>query len=177
MPVWLLGVVGTIFKPANMIVWVPVLALCGVVTYAGISLHNYIDADKAAKAQVVAQQKDINDLKQAVVEEKQSVVIATTAMKSYEVAVQQYAAKDQQIANQVAAVKTKLNAAPIIKEVQTNAPGASADTNNNYAAMLSMFNDATSGAGSASNGNSPASKTAPAAANTNQDGAGAVVGH
>lgn len=177
MPVWLLGIVGTVFKPANMIVWIPVLALCGVVTYAGISLHNYIDADNAAKAEVIQQGKDINDLKNAVVEEKQSVVIATTAMKSYEVAVQSYAAKDQQIANQVAGVKAKLNTAPIIKEVQTNAPAASADTNNNYAAMLSMFNDATSGANSASNSNTPAGQTSPPAASTDQDSPGAVVSH
>jgi hypothetical protein len=164
MPVWLLGIVGTVFKPANMLVWVPVLILAGVVTYAGVSLHNYIDADKAAKAEVIQQQKDINDLKNAVVEEKQSVVIATQAMQSYEVAVQQYAAKDQVIQQQVATVRTKLNAAPIIKEVQTNAPAASADTNNNYAAMLRMFDDATVGASSASNGDGAASQTgAPAA--------------
>ncbi len=177
MPVWLLGFASTIFKPANLMVWVPILGLIGVITYAGVSLHNYIDADKAAKAEVISQKQDIADLKNAVVEEKQSVIIATQQMQSYEIAVQKYAATDVKIQQQVATVRGKLNAAPIIQEAQTNAPAASADLDSKYADMLSMFDSATNGASSASHGNSAAGQAPAPAAQPSPDQASQMAGH
>lgn len=160
------GVFGYIFTPSRMVVWVPVVLVAGTIGFVYVDFQNLKKAETALVVQVAADKTTISTLTNDVEVERQSIVTLQTNLTNYQAAVQNYAAQQVTFRTQIAALRSKLSAAQFIKKAQTDAPGASADLNSAYGALVLQLRTATGASGAdASQGNpskGPAAASVPA---------------
>lgn len=174
----LLGVLGYVFKPSRMIVWVPLAFMTGSIIFAGVTVKNYIHASEESKRQVVALQGNVRDLSGQVQLERQSVITVSRNLETYTKAVNQYAAKQTLYQQQIGQLRVRLNPSPILEKAKTDEKGATADLNQSYAGMLRMFDETTNAAAVASGGGTrDSSQTTVTTTVTRQDTTRPVASH
>ena len=147
-----LGILGYIFKPSRVIIWLPLLFLVVSILFAGVQAKNYVHRAEANGVLVVQQGDKIKSLSDEVELQRQSVLTATRNIQTYTTAVQTYARQQYQYQQQITTIRSKLEPTKITEKAQTDAKGASDDLNGDYADMLRLFDDATGAAAVASGG-------------------------
>ena len=171
----LLGVFAYIFKPARLVIWLPLVFLAASVVFAGFAVKNYVRKAEANNVLVAAQGQQIKGLTGEVELQRQSVITATKNIQTYTRAVQVYAAKQEVYQQQIGVLRTKLAPTLILQKAHTDVKGATGDLNRNYADMLSMFDGATADAAVASDpGARDSSQTTTTTTRTRQDTTGPV---